>query len=128
MTEKQGQMAGKPQTRDRAAEVELAVSRWLRAGVAISGAVILAGLIYFILRGDSGYPEGAYPTALSDIVTGVAALKPFALMMAGLFLLILTPVLRVAISLFVFLAEKDYLYVLLTSFVLLTLVISFFLP
>ncbi len=46
-------------------------------------------------------------------------------MMFGLFCLILTPVLRVVVSLFTFLKEKDYLYVGITGIVLIILVISF---
>ncbi|GIP32993.1 DUF1634 domain-containing protein [Paenibacillus sp. J2TS4] len=121
------QVRGPSRENDRAAAVELVVSRWLRVGVMVSGAVILAGLLFFIVAGDSGYPGATFPTSLKDILAGAMAFKPYAIIMAGLFLLILTPVLRVAISLIVFLVEKDYLYVLLTSFVFITLIISFFL-
>jgi uncharacterized membrane protein len=46
--------------------------------------------------------------------------------MIGLFLLILTPVLRVAASVFSFLKEKDYLYTWITLLVLLILLLSVF--
>lgn len=45
-------------------------------------------------------------------------------MMAGIYLLILTPVLRVVISIYAFYQEKDMLYVKITSLVLLILIIS----
>ncbi|MBC6179116.1 DUF1634 domain-containing protein, partial [Listeria welshimeri] len=57
--------------------------------------------------------------------SGLSTLKPYAIMMFGLFCLILTPVLRVVVSLFTFLKEKDYLYVGITGLVLDILVISF---
>ena len=46
-------------------------------------------------------------------------------MMLGIFLLILTPVLRVVISIYAFAKEKDHLYVWITSIVLVILIISF---
>ncbi|MBA1393641.1 DUF1634 domain-containing protein, partial [Lactobacillus sp. XV13L] len=43
------------------------------------------------------------------------------ILMLGIFLLILTPVLRVVVSIYAFLKEKDYLYVYITTFVLIIL-------
>lgn len=108
-------------------DVELAVSRWLRIGVMISAAVIIVGLILLFIQGSGGYPEDAYPTRLSEIFTGTIALKPYAVITFGLILLILTPVLRVAISIWVFIREGDKLYVIITSIVLIILIVSFLL-
>ncbi|GIP29851.1 membrane protein [Paenibacillus sp. J23TS9] len=108
-------------------DVELAVSRWLRVGVIISAAVIVLGLILLFIQGGSGYPENFYPHTLSDIFSGTAQLKPYAVITTGLILLILTPVLRVAISIWVFVREGDKLYVIITSIVLIILIISFIL-
>lgn len=47
-----------------------------------------------------------------------------AFIMLGLFCLILTPVLRVVVSIFAFAKEKDYLYVVITLIVLVILVIG----
>lgn len=106
-------------------DVELAVSRWLRIGVLISAAVIFAGLIFFFVQGDSGYQDGAYPHNLPDIMNGLQAWKPYAVITAGLILLILTPVLRVAISIWVFMREGDKLYTVIAAVVLVILIISF---
>ncbi|MCM3342821.1 DUF1634 domain-containing protein [Paenibacillus sp. MER TA 81-3] len=106
-------------------DVEAAVSTFLRIGVLTSAAVIVTGLLLFLITGQSGYPEQTYPTTVIGIVTGLVEGKAYAIMMAGLSLLILTPVFRVAVSIFVFLKEKDYLYVMITSLVFLILMISF---
>ena len=50
--------------------------------------------------------------------------KPFAIIMLGLFLLILTPVLRVVVSIYAFAVERDTLYVAITTIVLIILVIA----
>ncbi len=50
------------------------------------------------------------------------ALKPYAVLMLGLFLLILTPVLRVVVSIYAFIKEKDRLYTWITTAVLVILI------
>lgn len=108
-------------------DVELAVSRWLRIGVIISAIVIIFGLFLLFIQGSGGYPEDTYPTSLPDIFRGTLAFKPYAVITFGLILLILTPVLRVAVSIWVFMREGDKLYVGITSIVLVILIVSFLL-
>jgi uncharacterized membrane protein len=108
-------------------DVELLISRCLRFGVLLSAGVILIGLLIFLLRGQSGYPGGTYPTRFTDIMKGVAEFKPFAIIMTGLLLLILTPVLRVGASLLAFLKEKDWLYAGISLTVFLILIVGFLL-
>jgi len=103
---------------------EIVVSKVLRIGVLISGIVILIGLILYLTAGDSGYPADTYPTTLMGILEGTGNLKPAAVILFGLFLLILTPVLRVGITILVFVKAKDYLYVGITSLVFVILIIS----
>ena len=110
-----------------AEEVETVISRSLQVGVLLSAVVILAGFLMFLITGSSGYPKNAYPTNLLLIIRGVAALKPYAIILAGLFILILTPVFRVGVSIFLFLKEKDTLYVKITALVFAILLISFLL-
>ncbi|WP_424565534.1 DUF1634 domain-containing protein [Tepidibacillus fermentans] len=104
--------------------MEVVISKSLRYGVTISAITILLGLILFIITGKSGYPGHTFPTTLSAILTGLVSLKPYAIIMTGLLLLILTPVFRVGISIIVFLLEKDYLYVIITSLVFAILITS----
>ncbi|WP_081167475.1 DUF1634 domain-containing protein [Lactococcus garvieae] len=105
-------------------EIELRIGKILRAGVFVSSVVIIIGLLMFVLTGHSGYPGNTYPRGFSEIIRGIVEFKPFAWLMAGLFLLILTPVLRVLASIFAFAKEGDKLYVFITLMVLAVLVLA----
>lgn len=107
-------------------EAEVFVSQSLRVGVLLSATVIFIGLLLFLSGGESGYPGESYPTTLKDILVGTWAMKPFAIISTGLVLLIFTPIMRVGVSILVFLKEKDWLYVGISSIVFLILVSSFF--
>ena len=106
-------------------QVELLIGKIMRIGVLIAAFVMIIGLGLLLVTGKSGYPGTFYPTTLQTIIAGVCAFKAAAWMMLGIFLLILTPVLRVVISIYAFSKEKDHLYVWITSIVLVILVISF---
>lgn len=114
------------QEAEELAAVELVVSRFLRAGVVLSAVVIGTGLLMFLITDSSGYPDDVFPTGLIEIVQGLMALKPYGIILTGLFLLILTPVLRVAVSLLVFWKQRDWMYMGITTVVLGILIISFF--
>lgn len=107
-------------------EAEVFVSKSLRVGVFLSAIVISVGLVLFLVSGESGYPGETYPTLLKDIFLGAVNMKPFAIILAGLVLLILTPIMRVGVSILVFLKEKDWLYVVISTIVFLILISSFF--
>lgn len=113
-----------PKKAGDAVDVEIMISRSLQIGVLLSAAVILTGLLMFLITGKSGYPNGAFPTDFTDIVHGVFALKPYAVILTGLFLLILTPVFRVGVSVFLFIRERDFAYVGITALVFVILIIS----
>lgn len=108
-------------------EVEIIISRSLQIGVVFSAAVMLVGLSLFLITGDSGYPGNTFPTNLLVIFQGLISLKPYAVILTGLFILILTPVFRVGVSVLVFFKEKDFLYVKITMLVFAILIISFLL-
>lgn len=118
-TEKQG--------KDSTEELDTIIGRSLQVGVLISAAVIFIGLSMFIISGKSGYPGDKFPVGFGAIFQGVAAFKPYAVILFGLFLLILTPVFRVGVSIFVFLKEKDYRFVIITAVVFTILIVSFLL-
>ncbi len=106
---------------------EILLSKTLKFGVIVSATVIGIGLIMLLVTGDSGYPVKKFPTSIAQIVTGLVSLKPYAVIMAGILLLILTPVYRVAASIITFMHEKDFRYVIITSIVIIILLLSFFL-
>ncbi len=104
---------------------EKLISNSLRIGVFASAFVILIGFLLYILLGTGGYPHDSFPNSLGAIFIGLWLLKPYAIILAGLFLLILTPVFRVGICLALFIKEKDPLYALISFIVLSILIISF---
>lgn len=108
-------------------EVEVIISRSLQIGVIFSAAVMLIGLSMFLITGNSGYPGSTFPTDLRVIFQGLISLKPYAIILTGLLILILTPLFRVGVSIIVFFKEKDFLYVKITALVFVILIISFLL-
>lgn len=131
------------------ADMEEVVSNALRYGVLTSFVILLLGSIWLFLRGHTGYADmntigkgalktlTAYhakgssgpflrtPTTPGETLRGVLLGKPYAVISLGLLLLIATPVLRVAVSVFTFLWEGDRLYAVITTYVLLILIVSF---
>lgn len=116
--------ASKP-TRQEMAHVEIMIGRILQLGVVVSAVIMLIGLLLFFAHGNSGYPENVLPLTLKAIGTGVLQGKAYAWMMSGIYCLILTPVLRVVVSIYAFAREQDWLYVTITVIVLLILMVAF---
>lgn len=119
-----GEAPGKRRTID---EVEVVISRILQVGVLTSAVITLLGLVLFLVTGRSGYSGDTFPKTLPAIFLGLLALKPYAIIMLGLFILILTPVFRVGVSILVFLKEKDTRFVYITGLVFVILIVSFLL-
>lgn len=113
-----------------------AISKVLRYGVVLSAATIILGLILFVAANGTTdvnsmltyypnqVPHGAFDTSLNGLLTGLAAFQPFAIIELGAIILIATPVSRVLISVFLFAAQKDRLYVAITAVVLALLLFS----
>jgi uncharacterized membrane protein len=70
-------------------------------------------------------PGAAFPRTLRDTFIGVRELRGQAIVTIGLLLLIATPIMRVAVSIFIFLYQKDRIFTLITSIVLFLLLASF---
>jgi uncharacterized membrane protein len=111
--------------------IERMVSVLLRTGVLLSGAVVLAGGIYFLVRHGADRAdvhrfvgEPATDRLLNEIVAGAIALRPRSFIQTGILVLIATPILRVALSLVGFAMERDHAYVWITFIVLCTLLFS----
>jgi uncharacterized membrane protein len=125
------EMAAKPVPR-----TEAAIGGVLRIGVAVSLLVIAAGTLRSFVQ-DGGYgnlasdvprltgPAGAFPRTASWLLGGLRALDGQAVIVAGLLLLIATPVLRVGVSIVVFGRERDRPYMAIASAVLMLLLLSF---
>jgi len=116
--------------------MDIAITTLLRAGVLLSVGIIAAGMVitfvhhpdYFSSRPALGAltsPTAHFPNTLIGVIAGVRQGGAQAIIMAGLLVLIATPVARVALSVVIFIIARDRLYTAITSAVLLILLISF---
>jgi len=116
------------------------ISFLLAIGVGLSALLLIAGVVLLLITGTTGYghepltpplllsPEntGVFSQSIGDVLRGILTHKPFAVIEVGVLLLIATPVFRVAASIVLFLMERDFLYTLITLWVLIFLLISLF--
>ena len=116
--------------------VHTAIVTVLRVGVIASVLVILTGIAttfvhhpeYFSSRpalGELTKASAHFPRTIAEIVAGVKHFRGQAIVMAGLLILIATPVARVALSVVIFVIARDRLYAMITAVVLVILMISF---
>jgi uncharacterized membrane protein len=116
---------------EKVIRLELIVSYLLRIGVALSLAVTFVGLVLLlstdpseaVVRQTGGFNPQTPATVFADLLR----LRPKAIIDAGLILLILTPVFRVAVTAVAFILDRDLVYTAITLFVLAVLLTSFFL-
>lgn len=113
--------------------LETWVGTTLRTGVLLAAAVVLTGGVMYVVqsggeRADYTHftPEPAPYATLHGAATGILTLEPRSIIMFGLLILIATPILRVALCVGGFLAERDKLYVGVSSLVLVILLYSVF--
>ncbi|HEY4304814.1 MAG TPA: DUF1634 domain-containing protein [Gemmatimonadaceae bacterium] len=108
--------------------VEQFVGRLLQVGVAIAAAVVIVGGLLLLMHqgGDvpsyatfRGEPESI--RTLYGIVHGLMAVDARSIIQFGLLLLIATPILRVAFTWIAFLLQRDWVYVGITTIVLVLL-------
>jgi uncharacterized membrane protein len=126
--------AGIPASHARA--IELLISNLLRFGVITSLLVVVAGTIVSFMHHPDYFsqapaleravaPGAAFPHSIAAVWRGLHEDSGQAIVVAGLLLLIATPVMRVAVSIFAFGFEHDRRYVVITSIVLALLILSF---
>jgi uncharacterized membrane protein len=122
---------------ERVRRVEILISNLLRSGVLGSLALIIVGTVlsfihhpeYFSSPADLSRlvePGAAFPHTLGDVINGIRLLRGQAIVMGGLLLLIITPVVRVAVSIFAFIYQRDRIFTFITAVVLSLLLLSFF--
>ncbi len=111
--------------------LERMVSVLLRTGVLLSGAVVLAGGIYYLsIHGGEAADYHTFrgqpriDRSVAGIVKGAFSLRARSVIQFGILLLIATPIARVAFSLVGFAFEGDRKYVLITAIVLAVLLYS----
>lgn len=103
-------------------KLELLVARVLQVGVVISGILILIGLGLFLWTGDTCYQFGE--PSLEWIIWGDPFFAPSHILFLGFIILVMTPLFRVAASVFAYLIEGDVVYTTITGFVLVILVLG----
>lgn len=94
----------------------------------LSAAIIVLGLLLELQQPNKFVPQKlqAFPQTFDQVWAGLLVLRPQAVIMLGLLLLIATPVMRVAVSAVAFAAEHDWRFVVITLAVLLILLFSIF--
>ncbi len=114
-------------------DLRLLVSKLLRSGVLTAAAVtIIGGVLFFIQHPDIVFSYDTFnsePPGLRNalaIIQKAFVLKSRAIIQFGLLILIATPVMRVLLSLVDFFIKKDWIYVVVTSIVLVILFYSLF--
>jgi uncharacterized membrane protein len=114
-------------------DVEQLVGRLLQLGVVIATVVVLAGSAMLLATHGSDVAnfrifrgESSTLRSVSAAVHGAFTLDPRGMVQLGLVLLIATPVARVALTLGAFLVQRDRLYVVLTTIVLVLLLFGLF--
>jgi uncharacterized membrane protein len=105
------------------------VGNLLRAGVTVSGAIVFAGGMVYLVRHGSEMPayhvfrgEPADLRSVPGIVQDVCSLRGRGIIQIGLLLLIATPIARVAYLAYAFARLGDRLYSLIALIVLLVLI------
>jgi len=115
--------------------IELWISYVLRIGTTLAGTIILVGVALFLIHGpQAGEPAtlhdmiggGGHSVATSwlDVVRGVAHGHAFDVIRLGLLVLILTPTTRVAMTVALFVAERDRVFIVATTIVLIILILG----
>jgi uncharacterized membrane protein len=114
-------------------QVEQVLGNLLRIGVITAAVLVLAGGIVYLVHEGNKPPDyrefkGVAPDLRSPIgiVDDALEFKSSGLIQLGLLVLIATPVARVIFSVFAFLWQRDFTYVIITLIVLVVLLYSLF--
>lgn len=108
------------------------VGNVLRYGVWISLSVaFIGGIVYLLHHGSDIENYSVFKEndrnifeVIGDVYKGLIQGRGESIIFLGIVLLFLTPVFRVLLSLFSFLLEKDYLYVVITAIVICVIIMS----
>ena len=112
-------------------QIDRLIGGLLRGGVIVSATTVLAGGMWHLAQAGSAMPhdrifhgEPAELRSVSGVLQGVAAGHSESLMQLGVLLIIATPIVRVAFSVYAFAAQRDRTYVAITLIVLAALAAS----
>ena len=112
-------------------QVQRLIGTLLRVGVTAAACIVLAGGAWYLAAHGGDVPrygtfrgEPFFLTHIAALVAAVLSGHSAALIQLGLVILIAVPIARVAISIVAYALEKDWLYCLVTAFVLAVLLFS----
>lgn len=118
-------------------DLQRLIAHTLRWGVTVACCIALCGGVLYLVRHDAepmpDYRHFSYDSAatqhteyttLAGIWHGICAFTARSWIQLGVLVLLLTPLLRVLISLIGFLRERDWLYAAITAFVLSVIVLN----
>lgn len=110
-------------------QIDITISVLLRVGVTLAAAIVLVGGVLYLIHNGHSIPEDhifhgepANLRQVSGVLHDVLALQGQGIIQLGILILILTPVARVAFSVFAFWQQRDRLYIIVTLIVLAILV------
>ncbi|MEW6143558.1 MAG: DUF1634 domain-containing protein [Thermodesulfobacteriota bacterium] len=111
--------------------IDLIIGNLLRVDVILSAVFVLTGAVIYLIRHGAEMPDYGVFTGvpknlrgLRKIVEAAWQIRSVGIIQLGLLLLIATPVARVVFSVFAFLLQRDYMYVVFTLIVLTVLLLS----
>jgi len=112
-------------------DLDISVAAMLRFGIILAAVVVFAGGALYLRHPWTPIPnyshfrsDGHSLSTISGIFDGLIHLHPQSIIQFGLLLLIATPVARVVLCVIGFARQRDRLYVLVSSVVLLVLIYS----
>ena len=115
-------------------QMEISISRMLRLGVTLAAFVVLIGSCIYLVQAHGKVPDYRY---FHGVASPADRIEPLfvkhhpdsrSIIRLGVLLLIATPILRVAFCVYSFARQRDKIYVVISSIVLLVLLYSFFRP
>lgn len=114
--------------------MEIYISYVLRIGVLISAAIIFVGTALYVagFGSNNGNPKQlddilgngghSIPVSPSSILHGITSGNPISIIQLGVLALILTPMTRVAMTAALFMAQRDRIFVAITTVVFIVLI------
>jgi uncharacterized membrane protein len=114
-------------------KMDIVIGNLLRFGVSIAAAVVLTGFIIYLIGAhgvllDYRHFHGTpiTPAQFGSILRNAAKLDGRSVIQLGILLLVATPAARVIFCIIAFAVERDWLYVLVSTIVLVVLLYSLF--
>ncbi|MEM0140983.1 MAG: DUF1634 domain-containing protein [Thermoplasmatales archaeon] len=116
------------------------LSQYLIWSVIISVSIIIFGTLQFLITGSSGYVKlpvlvliksggiytNVFPHYLNTIGTGILKVKSFAIIEFGILILVLSPIGRMFLQIFIYAKERDRNFVIIAASVFIILVFSLY--